>query len=199
MADQSDSGELETRFNQLYDATVRQTTVYLMVRCRRQADLEDLLQETYLELFRALHRTGTGQLRSGEALVRQIAKQRLFKYYRKLDGRDEIPLVREVAFADDLQLDLGDISQLEAFLNESSDDPAYDELVMEQIRASIEAASETDRKIINMRYGLELSLKEIAAALECPISTVKSRLYRFLAKAQKQHKIDGSGGFHEKE
>lgn len=191
MSEQASSIELENRFNALYDATVRQTTGYLMARCRRHADLADLLQETYLEVFRALSRTPDSKLRSGPALVRQIAKQRLYRYYRKLERRDEIPLVQQTDGYDDLEADLSDIKQMEEYLGEGPDDLVHDRIIMEQIRAMISEAPEFDREIVRMRYGLDLTFKEIAEALECPESTVKSRLYRFLARVKEAHENAG--------
>ena len=183
------NAELEDRFNRLYEKTVRQTTVYLMPRCRRPADLDDLLQETYLELFRALNRSGLlTRLRSGEALVRQIAKQRLYRYYRSSESLDEVPLVLPVGNEDESSVDLGDIRQLEAFLEEQPDDLEFDRFVMAKIQENLRTAAEIDRQIVAMRYGLELSLQEIASALDCPIGTVKSRLYRFLKKLRDAEK-----------
>lgn len=191
MAELTTSGELEQRFNELYEATVRPTTGYLMARCRRQADLADLLQETYLEVFRALSRTPVQRLRSGPALVRQIAKQRLYRYYRKLERLDEISLTQQPDETDDGEVNLSDIKQLEDYLSEGSDDLVYDRIIMEQIHGMIKEAPEFDREIVRMRYGLDLTFREIADVLECPESTVKSRLYRFLKKVREAHEDVG--------
>lgn len=191
MAELTTSGELEQRFNELYEATVRPTTGYLMARCRRQADLADLLQETYLEVFRALSRTPVQRLRSGPALVRQIAKQRLYRYYRKLERLDEISLTQQPDETDDGEVNLSDIKQLEDYLSEGPDDLVYDRIIMEQIHGMIKEAPEFDREIVRMRYGLDLTFREIADVLECPESTVKSRLYRFLKKVREAHEDVG--------
>ncbi len=196
MLQETPNAELEDRFNRLYEKTVRQTTAYLMPRCRRPADLDDLLQETYLELYRALNRPGfLRRLRSGEALVRQIAKQRLYRYYRRTEGLYEFSLVLPVGDEDDLSVNMGDIRQLEHFLESAPDDLEFDRLVMAVIQEELRNASEIDRRIVTMRYGLELSLEEIAGALDCPVGTVKSRLYRFLKKMRDAGEKRQQGGF----
>ena len=188
------STDLENRFNTLYEATSRQTAGYLMARCRRAADLSDLLQETYLEVFRALSRTPEDELRSGPALVRQLAKQTLYKYYRTLDRQDEIPLVHTAGADDESTVDLSDLRQAEAALGEQPDDLIHDKLIMEEIQRTIRTAPASDRRIVEMRYGLDLTLREIAEILEIPESTVKSRLYRFLARVREAHQDIAEGG-----
>jgi RNA polymerase sigma-70 factor (ECF subfamily) len=48
--------------------------------------------------------------------------------------------------------------------------------------AALERASDDDRLVITYRYFLELDESEMAAALDCPRGTVKSRLSRALAR-----------------
>jgi RNA polymerase sigma factor (sigma-70 family) len=52
----------------------------------------------------------------------------------------------------------------------------------ELLRGALERLSEADRLVISYRYLLQLSEAEMAAALDCPPGTVKSRLSRALAR-----------------
>lgn len=46
----------------------------------------------------------------------------------------------------------------------------------DELQRAIERLSPRARQVVALRYGLELSLKEIAETLDCPEGTVKSRL-----------------------
>lgn len=89
---------IDSAFNALYDSTYRKTAAYLTARCRRLADVEDLLQETYLAVYRTLAARGPDALDHGEAYVLSAAKSKLADLYRKagreplLDDGDEMLL-----------------------------------------------------------------------------------------------------------
>lgn len=52
----------------------------------------------------------------------------------------------------------------------------------ERIMRSLGELSEQERECVALRFGADLSLKEIAAALGEPLTTVEGRLYRALRK-----------------
>lgn len=53
------------------------------------------------------------------------------------------------------------------------------------VRQALEALEPVHRQIVILRYYHDLSVKEIAAALDCPVGTVKSRLHRALKALEK--------------
>jgi RNA polymerase sigma-70 factor (ECF subfamily) len=55
-----------------------------------------------------------------------------------------------------------------------------------QLHRAIESLSETDRLVIAYRFVLELSEKEMAAAMNCRPGTVKSRLSRALTRLKER-------------
>lgn len=70
-------------FNQIYDRTYRKTAAYLTARCRALSDVEDLLQETYLAVYRVLSADAGQVFLCDEAYVISVAKSKLADYYRK--------------------------------------------------------------------------------------------------------------------
>jgi RNA polymerase sigma factor (sigma-70 family) len=57
---------------------------------------------------------------------------------------------------------------------------AIDREARENVVAALNRLRERDRLVITYRYFLDLSEEEMAAVLECPRGTVKSRLSRAL-------------------
>jgi RNA polymerase sigma factor (sigma-70 family) len=58
-------------------------------------------------------------------------------------------------------------------------------LAVERIRETLRILSQGQRAIFDMRYTEHLDVKEIAAALDCSESNVKTQLARALAKLRK--------------
>ncbi|MCI2055733.1 MAG: RNA polymerase sigma factor [Oscillibacter sp.] len=69
-------------FNQVYDRTYRKTAAYLTARCQNLSDVEDLLQETYLAVYRILDAKGEDAFTCAEAYVLSTAKSKLTDWYR---------------------------------------------------------------------------------------------------------------------
>lgn len=70
-------------FSRIYETTYRKTAAYLTARCRSLLDVEDLLQETYLTVYRILADRGEEVFENEEAYVLCVAKSRLVDWYRK--------------------------------------------------------------------------------------------------------------------
>ncbi|HKA89668.1 MAG TPA: sigma-70 family RNA polymerase sigma factor [Haliangiales bacterium] len=121
-----------------------------------QADALDVLQETFLYLFRRLPLALTTSLRG---FLYPVVKHQSISVVRR--RRPEVAV-------DDASLpwhgaaDAGDFTRLVAAL------PAE------------------QREVVRLRFGLDLSLDEIAAALGVPLGTVKSRLHNALKTLRSQ-------------
>ena len=64
----------------------------------------------------------------------------------------------------------------------SSESVVLDSESREELLAAIASLRDDDRLVISYRYLLEMSESETAAALDCPAGTVKSRLFRAMAR-----------------
>ena len=47
-----------TLFNDIYDSTKRKILVYITAKCGNTADIHDIFQETYMELYSILAKKG---------------------------------------------------------------------------------------------------------------------------------------------
>jgi RNA polymerase sigma-70 factor (ECF subfamily) len=63
------------------------------------------------------------------------------------------------------------------------------------IRAAIAALPEHERALVALRYGAELSYEEIAATMQLPLGTVKTRLFRARQRLAGLLEEEGDGAF----
>jgi RNA polymerase sigma-70 factor (ECF subfamily) len=145
----------------------------LAVRLKHTAqDAEDLVQETYVKALRAFPtlrdperiRSWLRQILSRlvydrhgeprEVAVGNLAELDRFSLYDLIDQEDPFP------YSDQLHRD---------FLARFGDD---------EVRRALLALPEAYRVPLVLLYVEELSYKELAAALDCPVGTIMSRLHR---------------------
>jgi RNA polymerase sigma factor (sigma-70 family) len=82
-----DTDFTDLAFNRIYDRTYRKTAAYLTARCGRLSEVEDLLQETYLAVYRVLSIKGVSFFENEEAYVLSVAKSKLTDWYRSAAAR----------------------------------------------------------------------------------------------------------------
>lgn len=121
-------------------------------------DPDDLVQETLARAFAARHRYRPGS--NGRAWLCRILHNLAVSAERRR-ARDERMRLRVVA------------GELEPVAPEPS--PACDEAAL---RAALGRLAPPERRILELADIDELSYREIARALDCPLGTVMSRLHR---------------------
>lgn len=145
----------------------------LIGRMVRDVDLiEDITQETFIRAFRALHQF-RGEAQFYTWLYRiavNTAKKALLELKRD-------PTVSEAFFATD------DDDETSGRKNEpSSDETPESEFAAREIAQvvndAMEALPEDLRQAITLREIEGMSYEEIALAMDCPIGTVRSRIFR---------------------
>ena len=146
---------------------------------RSPADAEDLVQDTFLKVqrFHAHFEAGTN-LRAW--LFKILTNTFINKYRRQtrernvLDGIDQEPVGEGVMSSDSLRA-----------LTEP-DANALRPIFAREIQNALDALPDEYRSIILLADVEELSYKEIADVIGCPIGTVMSRLHRARKLVQKQ-------------
>lgn len=138
---------------------------------RRQADAEDLVQDTLLKAIRARHQFQLGtNLRAW--LLKILTNTFINKYKRGV-------LERSFSGAEDL--DPVTDGWMGAATLKALRDPessAIRPMLEAEIRKAVEELPEDFRMAVLLVDMQELSYKEAAEALSCPIGTVMSRLHR---------------------
>lgn len=168
-----------TAFDQLIDRY--QGDIYRMIyyRIRRQMDAEDLTQDVFIRAYRSITR-----LREPDRFrswLYTIAVNRVNDHLRKKRVRsifkssDEVPEVQPEA-------------------NENREKPEALEQVLKedfwrQVGRIAQKLSRMEREVFMLRFMDDLNITEIAQVLKKSESTVKTHLYRALAKFKKENSL----------
>lgn len=149
----------------------------LIGRMVRDTDLvQDIAQETFIRAYRAL-----AQFRGDAQFYTWLYRIAVNTAKKQLMELKRDPLVPMSALRGD---DDDETSGLEQELNAQAADAETPEAVLaskeiaEALNAAVEALPVELRQAITLREIEGLSYEEIAQALECPIGTVRSRIFR---------------------
>ncbi len=146
----------------------------LIGRMVRDVDLvPDIAQETFIRAYRAIP-----QFRGESAFYTWLYRIAVNTAKKTLGELKRDPLITESARA--IRDDDDETSRTE---NELSDGETPESLlaskqVAEAVNSAIEALSDELRQAITMREIEGLSYEEIAESMNCPIGTVRSRIFR---------------------
>jgi RNA polymerase sigma-70 factor, ECF subfamily len=146
----------------------------LIGRMVRDVDLvEDIAQETFIRAYRAM-----GQFRGDSAFYTWLYRIAVNTAKKTLVELKRDPVVTESALAG--RDDDDETSRPEHELSDTETPEAV--LASKEIAAAVNAAvqdlSEDLRQAIVLREIEGLSYEEIATAMQCPIGTVRSRIFR---------------------
>ena len=138
---------------------------------RDSAEIEDITQEAFIKAYRALP-----QFRGESAFYTWLYRIAINTAKNYLATKSRRPVtVGEFQGADDGEFfDLGDVVED----NNSPDAVLHSRQVAEAVNAAIEALPEDLKAAITLREIEGLSYEEIAQAMDCPIGTVRSRIFR---------------------
>ena len=166
---------IASRFDEIYDSTNKAVLAFITAKCGNTADIKDIFQDTYLELYQVLNKRGADYVTHSKALVLKIAKRKLARYYSLLERlRIFVPL--KAANEDGEDISFSD-TETDAFLTE---DFAVEHDTLEAARRLIRSKPEDVQKVFYLKYDVDLTIPEIAKALSMSESGVKNKLYRTL-------------------
>jgi RNA polymerase sigma-70 factor (ECF subfamily) len=157
-----------------FDLLVRKyqhKVVKLVLRyVRNPAEAEDIAQEAFIKAYRALP-----QFRGDSAFYTWMYRIAINTAKNSLASRDRSPIAYE--------LDLTDPEESHSVQTKLQDPDTPEGMALtEEIRlivnSAIEALPEELKTAIVLRELDGLSYEEIAAAMECPVGTVRSRIFR---------------------
>jgi len=163
------------RFDEIYDATCKDVLAFITARCGRTADINDIFQETYMELYTLLEKRGVQYVTHEKALVMRIAKQKIAKHYTWLErckmfvsltptNQDDEETAPEDFVADGFCLE----------------DFVVNDMMLDAAWSHIKSKPEIVRKVFYLMYTVGLTIPEIASLLSISESNVKNKLYRTL-------------------
>ena len=157
-----------------FDLLVRKyqhKVVKLVMRYMRDpADAEDVAQEAFIKAYRALP-----QFRGDSAFYTWLYRIAINTAKNAIVSRDRSPVEYDLDLQNseesyDMQGRLADTETPEALV--------LTEEIRSIVNAAIEALPEDLRTAIVLRELEGMSYEEISAAMECPVGTVRSRIFR---------------------
>ncbi|MNB77444.1 ECF RNA polymerase sigma factor SigW [compost metagenome] len=166
------AGSVEA-FGELYEVTVQD--VYRTVRflVSEPSNAEDIVQDIYVELHRSLHRYDHS--REFRPWLTGLVMRQIHAYRRKGWGHFRL------------------VKRAEQVTERMEHDFAGDAVERLSNRVLLEAVNRLPYKlqqVIILHYLQEYSQEEIAAILEIPLGTVKSRIHAALQKLRRKHQAD---------
>lgn len=158
----------QTNFEEIYSRTYQSVLKYVVCKCQSFEDVNEIVQDSYLELYKILKQKHFILIRNETAYMIGIAKNILKKYYRNkykdnskllyFSAESEIELVSNLNLETDI-INQENVSQIWDYLNDK------DVLIA---------------KIFYLYYALGLKISEIAQEFSINESTVKNYIYRTL-------------------
>ena len=168
------------RFCEIYDSTKKAALAFITAKCGNTADIGDIFQDTYLELYQVLERRGVSYVTNEKALVKRIAGRKLAKYY-SLKKRLGIFASMTKTGEDGQETDMSETElawcEADSFLTEEF---AVNRIMVENAKRFIMQKPQETRKVFYLFYDVGLTIPEIAEALSISESNVKNKLYRTL-------------------
>lgn len=162
------------QFNKIYDKTYRYVLKYVVCRCSNMEDVNDIVQETYLEVYNAIIKKK--DINDFERYVIGIAKNKIKKHYSLLYRIKTISMFS----TNDDDMDLLDTIKsdidIEKIVIKSSD--------IELIWKYLKSKKMIIQRIFYLYYELDLKIKDISKELEVSESYTKNCLYRTLKELQ---------------
>ncbi len=157
-----DNQPASSLLERLFTESAGDLTRYFTRRHGGDEGVQDLVQETFLEMARCLRNGKSPKCARGYlfGIARHLSKAKWSK------STEVIPLNAE----------LHDVAE-----------PTQDDRV-EAARETISALEPLQREILDLRFAQGLSYAEIAEALSIPIGTVRSRLHH--AVAEVRHRLE---------
>ena len=86
----------ENVFEEMYQATYEKALFFVLTKCGKVLEAEDILQETYAELFHVLAEKGENYITSPEGFVMQLAKSKIYRYYSEKERRKACVYVEDI-------------------------------------------------------------------------------------------------------
>jgi RNA polymerase sigma-70 factor (ECF subfamily) len=164
------------KFNKIYDETNLELLKYVIIKCHNVNDTNDIMQETYLELWKILNKKMLSDINIKSYLI-GIANNKMKKHYSLLQKLKTVSLFekneKDMELIDTIE-DKVDINNL-IIKNDN----------WSMIWAYIKGKKNQDiSKIFYLYYKLELSIKDISNELKVSESYIKNLLYRTLKELQ---------------
>jgi len=165
-------------FEDIYSKTKKAVHILIASKCKSTADIADIFQDTYMELYQVLCKRGVGYIANDRAFVIKLARRKIAKYYSLLE---RIGVYVSIRAGDDAEGDFADFCADDFIMDEFHvEDFVVDQVLLSEAKQFIESQPDAVQKVFYLHYEADLTIVEIARVLGMTESNVKNKLYRTL-------------------
>lgn len=161
--------EILNQFDMLYETTYFDVSKYVICKCSKPDDVEDILQNIYLAVFKAI----LNNSEVTKSYIMGIAKNKVNDYYR-FNYKEKI--ISLFSSKDDLDL----IETIPTDMNIEAN--LLDKFDTEFVWEYLKNKKVIVFKVFYLYFKLELPIKEISRCLDITESNVKHYLYRTIRR-----------------
>ena len=158
-------------FESIYQNTYDNTLKFIVVKCNNIDDINDIIQDTYVELYNKLKRKSI-KVENEKNYIVGIAKNIIKRHYKKIQ-KDK----NQISIEEYENIELSDEINLEDdFITQSNAKDVWNYIKSKDLITA---------KIFSLYYILGYKLEEISKEMDLNISNVKARIYRNLKEMKK--------------
>ena len=176
MIDQKDLKQ----FNKIYNKTYNHVLKYIICKCSNIEDVNDIIQETYLELYNTLIKEKN--IDDYNKYLIGIAKNKIKKHYKLIYKIKTISLFTQKDNNLDLIETIKNNTDIEKIIIDTND--------LELIWNYLKKKKIIIQKIFYLYYNLDLKIKDISNELQVSESFIKNNIYRTLKELQELTRKD---------
>lgn len=158
-------------FENIYQRTYDNTLKFIVIKCNNIDDINDIIQDTYIELYHKLQRKNI-DVENEKNYIVGIAKNIIKRHYRKIKNENNEISINEyenMEVSDDINIEDNFITQENA----------------KDVWNYIENKDIITTKVFYLYYILGYKIEEIAEEMNLNLSNVKSRIYRNIKEMKK--------------
>lgn len=162
------------KFEGIYNDTYNKTLKYIVIKCNNIDDINDIMQETYLELLNKMKRNKLEKVENIDNYILGIATNIIKRHYTKkkkenIISYDDEDNITELLIQDDFDLE-------ESIITKYNIDKVWEYIKNKELITI---------KIFYLYYGLGLKNSKIAQELGVGESYIKNKIYRTLKELKK--------------
>lgn len=168
-------------FQKIYDTTYQRVLNYIICKCSNMEDVNDLVQDTYIELYKNIQRKKQIEVENNTNYMIGIAKKRLIRHYGLLYRFQVTSLSQDSEGENEIQIP-SDFDLEEEIIRQDNIDRIWDYLKQKDI---------TIFKVFYLFYSEDFKISQIAKELYLSESKTKNILYRTLKEIKSIFAIEG--------
>lgn len=155
------------KFEEIYNKTYQNTLKYVILHCSNLEDVNDIIQDIYVELYNNLKRKKKIEIQEEQSYVVGIAKNILKKHYRKkYKEKNNISIYEQEN--EEMQIE-SDVDIEMQFLTKENVSDIWKYLNKKDVKIA---------KIFYLYYVLDMKIVEIAKEFSITESAAKNYIYR---------------------